>query len=531
MVDFAGKCAALGYLWLTSDTIRANRVDKSEAGYSIDIGTKGVEATPPDPERTKDAFSRIGYSLDEAVADLVDNSIDAEATDVLVRLLYDRKSIRRVFIVDNGRGMHEETLRSAMRFGSTLKHKKSDLGKYGIGLKSASLSQCEKFAVITRTGGEVSGRRWSTASFQNNWLCEKLEGSGCRRLLDAQWAGLNLDRSGTIVMWDELTNLQAGDLPASETVNKAILGLASHLGLVFHRFLEKRDKFRIRLDSQFVGLPEFDVAQFVTPLNPFGYDLAGADGYPKEFKTTLAGVGDLTLVGHIWPPKSRKLGYTLGGGKISSRQGFYFYRNDRMIQAGGWNGCRGDDAEPHLSLARVAIDIPPGSEGHFDVMVQKSKVSPPRDFVQAVRNAKAGTTTFAEYVVQAVKVYRSEGKAEKSDEKTLVPWNGLSTSARKNAREVLAPNEGRIRRVNFRWKPLDTNVVFELDRDHGIISLNEIYRQAILGGTRKSRNDARAFKTTLFLLVRGYFDQKPLTRGRVEFLETCNKLLLGGLKG
>ena len=506
-------------------------MEKTDVGYSIDIGTRGVESTPPDPERTKDAFSRIGYSFDEAVADIIDNSIDAEATDILVRLLYDRKSIRRVFIVDNGRGMHEETLRSAMRFGSTLKHKKSDLGKYGIGLKSASLSQCEKFAVITCTDGHVSGRRWSTASFQNNWMCEKLEEAGCRRLFDAQWAGLDLDRSGTIVMWDELTNLQAGDLPASETVNKAILGLENHLGLVFHRFLEKGNKFRIRLDSHFAGLPEVNVAQFVTPLNPFSYEAAGAKGYPIEFKTTLAGVGDIKLVAHIWPPKSRRAGYTLGGGKISSRQGFYFYRNDRMIQAGGWNGCRGDDAEPHLSLARVAIDIPPGSEGHFDVMVQKSKVSPPRDFVEAVRNARAGTTIFAEYVAQAVKVYRSEGKTEQTDERLLVPWGGLSASARKNAREILAPDESRIRRVNFCWKPLDASVVFDLDRTRGVINLNEYYRQAILGGTRKSRNDARAFKAALFMLVRGYFDQKPLTRVRAEFLETCNKLLLCSLKG
>ena len=506
-------------------------MDLARTDYDSRIVSNGVESTPPDPRRTKDAFSRIGYSLEEAVADLVDNSIDARATDVLVRFLYDRKSIRRVFIVDNGRGMREETLRDAMRFGSTLKHKKSDLGKYGIGLKSASLSQCEQFAVVTRAGSEISGRRWSAASFQKDWLCEKLDRAGCKNLLDARWSGVDLGKSGTIVMWDDLTNLQAGDLPASETVNKAVLGLANHLGLVFHRFLEKEDEFRIRLDSQFVGLPEFDIAQFVTPLNPFGYGETGAKGYPKEFKTTLAGVGDLTLVAHIWPPKSRKSGYTLGGGKISSRQGFYFYRNDRIIQAGGWNGYRGDDAEPHLSLARVAIDIPPGSEGHFDVMVQKSKVSPPRDFVGAVRNAKAGTATFAEYVAQAVKTYRAEGKAEQADERKLVPWGGLSAKSRREAREILATDEGRIRRINFRWKPLDAEVVFSLDRPRGIINLNELHRQTILGAARKSRNDAELFKSTLFLLVRDYFDRKPLTRGRVEFLEACNKLLLGSLKG
>ncbi len=134
----------------------AMKLDRINVHYELDIGTKGVESILPDPERTKEAFSRIGYSLEEAIADLVDNSVDAGATDVLVRLLYDRKNIRRVFVVDNGRGMSEETLRRAMQFGSTLRHKRNDLGKYGIGLKSASLSQCDQFSVLRRMGAQAS---------------------------------------------------------------------------------------------------------------------------------------------------------------------------------------------------------------------------------------------------------------------------------------------------------------------------------------------------------------------------------------
>jgi hypothetical protein len=509
--------------------VGVNSVNNFEEISCPKIGGAGSESIPPDPERTKGAFSRIGYSFDEAIADLIDNSVDAGATDVLVRLLHDKKSVRRVCIVDNGRGMREETLRRAMQFGSTLKHRQSDLGKYGIGLKSASLSQCEQFAVVTRSGGEVSGRRWAATSFSHGWLCEKLDRPGCARLLEGRWAGLNLGKSGAIVMWDDLTCLQAGDLGVSETVNRAIVGLANHLGLVYHRFLESKGRLRIHLDSQVVGTPEFDIAQLVSPLNPFAYDAPGAVGYPKQFRTVVSGIGEMTLIAHIWPPKSRKAGYTLGGGRVSSRQGFYFYRNDRLIQAGGWNGWRGDDAEPHLSLARVAVDVPAGSEQHFDVVVQKSRVSPPRDFIEAISKARAGSETFADYVARAIKVYRLEGKGERQDERALVPWRGLPANMRQTAREILAP-EGGIRHLNFIWKKLDAGALFELDLTRKLIYLNEVHRRAVLGRGRKSQNDARLFKMSLFMMVRGCFDGKPVTKARAELLATCNRLLLGSLK-
>jgi len=500
-----------------------------ESDYEFKIATRGVELTPPNPERTKDAFARIGYSLEESVADLIDNSLDAGATDVLIRFIYDRKNVHRIFIVDNGRGMREERLRRAMQFGSTLEHEKTDLGKYGIGLKSASLSQCKQFAVISRVGKEVCGRRWSSTSFQKDWLCEKLDPSGCSVLVAAPWDGLDVSKSCTIVMWEQLTCLQVGDAGTSETVNRAIIGLANHLGLVFHRFLEKKGKLKLHLDSQFAGQRESGVTQIVEPFNPFGYPVSGVKTYPKKFEIKLAAVGRLTLVAHIWPPKSKDRGYTLGGGKISSRQGFYFYRNDRLIQAGGWNGYRGDDSEPHVSLARVAVDIPLGTEGHFDVMVQKSKVSPPRDFVSAVKSAVSGTTKFSDFVSKAIEVYRKKLGSQESDDFPLVPWGGLSLRSRDKAKALLAPDERKIRKVGFRWKKLDATTVFDLDRERRLIYLNEIHRKAILGGARRSKNDAELFKAAIFLLVQEHFDHQAITRGRKKYLVTCNRLLLDNL--
>jgi hypothetical protein len=239
----------------------------------------------------------------------------------------------------------------------------------------------------------------------------------------------------------------------------------------------------------------------------------------------------MTLVGHIWPPKSRERGYTLGGGKISSRQGFYFYRNDRLIQSGSWNGFRGDDAEPHVSLARVMVDIPPRAEGSFDVMVQKSKVMPPRDFVEAVKAATSGSTRFPDYVVKATEVYRQKVGREAVEDFPLVPWLGLSQGSREKVREVLAPEDQRIRKVGFWWKKLEAGSIFELDRDRRRINLNELHRGAILGGSRRSKNDAELFKATIFLLVRECFEHQAMTRQRKEFLDTCNRLLLHCING
>jgi hypothetical protein len=500
-------------------------MDSLVSDYTLQPTISDRETISPDPERVKDAFARIGYSLAESIADLIDNSIDAKATDVLVRFLYDRGAVRRVFVVDNGHGMKEEVLRRAMRFGSTLKHEKSDLGKYGIGFKSASLNQCEQFSVISRSYGETSGRRWSAESFKTDWLCEKLHKEDCALLLGARWAGLTLKQSGTIVVWDKLTCLQTGDLSPTETVNDAITELAKHLGLVFHRFISK-NYLRIHLDSQPISKREAAFTQIVKPLDPFGYSSTGAKNYPKKFHIKLETAGDLTLTAHIWPRKSRDPGYVLGGGKVSSRQGFYFYRNNRLIQAGGWNGFRHDDAEPHLSLARVSIDLPLTAEGHFDVTVQKSKVAVPRDFVGALQNALSDSVKFSEYVTKAIEVYRKRS-LEQDDDFPLVPWGGLPAHTHKSTQEILAPDDSRIRKVSFVWtNKLDAGTVFDVDRENLKILLNELHRKSILKGARRSKTDAAMFKAMVFLLIKEYLDLSVMTRRRKEFLDNCNRLLL-----
>ena len=496
--------------------------------YQAIIKITGRDNIPPNPERTKEAFARVGYQLGEAIADLIDNSIDAGAQDVLVRFLYGAKGIRRIFIADNGKGMSDTKLRDAMRFGSTITHSDRDLGKYGIGLKSASLSHCRTFSVITRDSTkQVSGRRWSNDAINKDWECGRLDPAGCRALMAAPFGPVAFEPSGTIVVWEDLIGFGSGQSKPDEIVNRAISSLSKDLGLVFHRHL-KSGKIRIHLDCVVTGNHQGAVVQSVKPLDPFSYAKSGASNYPRTLIATLEGGDTIKLHAHIWPAKSNEEGYRLGGGKVAARQGFYFYRNDRLIQAGGWNGFRDDDAEPHLSLARVAVDLPPG----IDVSIQKNKVERiPGDFVKSIRQSSDGEVTFPSYIKAAEKAYRTKGKATDHSDYPLVPKKGVSAEVQKVAQQYLSPESRRVREVDFRWGKLAAGTVVHVDRERQQIVLNELYRKPILAGKQASKNDAPMVKMLLFMLLSDYFDYQALTKARVEYLEALNLLLLKSIDG
>jgi hypothetical protein len=493
--------------------------------YLALIPTNGTEVIPANPAQTKMAFARVGYSLEPAIADLIDNSIDADAKDVLIRFVYDRKGVQRVFIVDNGNGMSELTLSKAMAFGSELPHKQKHLGKYGIGLKAASFSQCKAFSVISSSNGGIAGRRWSNKATKGDWLCEKLDPISCRELVSAPWAALDVMEKGTIVIWDELTGLKSGQSGPEDTVNRSIDSLTTHLGIVFHRFLEA-EKIKIHLSSHFAGKAQSHVVSSVNALDPFSYQKSGAQGYPKQFELSVETVGKIVLDAHIWPPKTKEPGYKLGGGKVASRQGFYFYRNGRLIQAGGWNGMRDDDAEPHLSLARVSVDLPP----NIDVSIQKDKVDNlPREFIDAVRQSSSASTRFADYIKKAQEIYRSKDKSDEQEDFPLIPRGGFGKHAIDAVKKHSGLKGKRVRTVNFRWSKLQAGTLFKIDREKRCVLLNELYRKSVLAGKRRSTNDAQLFKMALYLLLIDFLDYPVMNKGRLETIDRYNNYLMACL--
>ncbi|HJX83255.1 MAG TPA: ATP-binding protein, partial [Candidatus Angelobacter sp.] len=379
-----------------------------------------VEKLPPNPKGTAQALQRVGYTLEDALADLIDNSIDANARKVLLRFFRDSTKLTRVAIVDDGGGMDETTLHQAMQFGVQIAHKKHDLGKYGIGLKTASFSQCQTLSVFSKQNGKSNGRRWTLTRMEDDWRCEILDPQASAALFQLHWNDVTLDQHGTIVLWEDLDALASGN-DIDKVTRKITKRLPVELGLRFHRFIADG-----RLSLQ-CDVSNFDTAEIapviIQPQDPFGYSHPGRDGYPVTFDVSLPKRGRLDLEAHIWPAKSETPEYKLGGGRVAERQGFYFYRNDRLIQGGGWNLVRESDSEPHSSLARVSIDLSSELDSAFGLTIQKSKVVPPPDFRAQVLAARCGNTSFDDYITAAVATYR-DGHDEDEDE-LLVPGLGL----------------------------------------------------------------------------------------------------------
>jgi hypothetical protein len=156
--------------------------------------------------------------------------------------------------------------------------------------------------------------------------------------------------SGTLVWWSQLYRIGQNNENPEEHVQKLFRRLKDYLSLAFHRFLRRRSQpISIALDifdgdSSLEGLP-----LFIDGLNPFGYSASGAQNFPMKFVPSDGYEKHFEITAHIWPPNSTPPEYALPGG-ANSRQGFYFYRNDRLIQGGGWNGMR--ETEPYWIASR-----------------------------------------------------------------------------------------------------------------------------------------------------------------------------------
>ena len=318
----------------------------------------------PSPAGVAGALSRIGYRIEEALADLIDNSIDAEAEHARVIFLRTANRITGALIIDDGCGITEQNINQAMQFGSDNEHGESDLGKFGMGLKSASFSQSSRFSVLTRANDGIRGRRWSRESIGNDWACEILDDGQCKELLDWSWSGIDLRQHGTIIWWEDLDQLEVTVSDLSKSLAQVIKSIDVHLGIIFHRFISD-SRIEIVIDQWNTDEGSDGVPTTVKALDPFGYDRSGKEGYPISFDLKLENYPDLCLESHIWPRNSSDPAYKPGGGRgAAGMQGFYFYRNDRLIQTGGWNGYR-TDSEPHFSLARVRVELPVQFDSYF----------------------------------------------------------------------------------------------------------------------------------------------------------------------
>ncbi|MFC6012902.1 ATP-binding protein [Nocardia lasii] len=476
------------------------------AEWQFDVPTSGSKYLPPDA-RYMEALTSQGYGFEAAVADLVDNSLDAGAKDVVVHFLRDGDDLVSLLIIDDGRGMAEDELDVAMTVGGRRDYAPDSLGMFGTGLKSASLSQASSVTVVSRTRkSRPSGRRWAMEKARTGFQCDIVEPRYAQSLID-RYQDCPITWQGTVIRWDGVKDFpqNVGVGQTGRYLDRTIARLGLHLGLQLHRFLERPD-FNITIAVEDIRTGDVFANFGVVALNPFGYPVSGHRDYPRTFTADLAGFGRMDLTAHLWPPKSSLSEYKAVG-SVLERQGFYFYRHGRIVQAGGWNNLR--QPEQHLSLARVDVDLPADFGDTFRLTVKKEGVQVSPDFLDAVEKAVDDQgRTFADYLADAQRIYREARQRAGAVRKPVIPpGRGFAATVRETVDEELPSVPGE-EPINIEWRKLSDEVFFDIDRDTRTIALNRRYRSAILGGRRGSLDDAPMMKALMYFLLHEVFGKE-----------------------
>lgn len=333
----------------------------------------------PSARRLVKSLRDLGYDFVHAVADLVDNSIAARASKVDVTLKFDGAE-SWVRISDNGTGMTGSIITEAMRYGTERDYDVEDLGKFGLGLKTASMSQCKRLTVASRTDPErkrIEVRVLDLDEIEqtNKWEVYVVDPDERREHLVAP-----LDaQTGTVALWEQLDRVLNYKVPWGDRAKSGLLTLAErldeHLGMVFHRFIAGEARRRKKLEITVNGT-------VVRPWDPFARDESHSEELTgQEFELqTDSGRGVVRYQPYVLPPKdkfSTEAAFNRAGGpaRWNAQQGFYVYRADRMIQSGGW--CRMRTSDEHTKLARAALDFYPDLDSAFEINVAKIRVTVP----------------------------------------------------------------------------------------------------------------------------------------------------------
>lgn len=476
---------------------------------------------PPDAGYAK-ALTNQGYGFEVAVADLIDNSIDAGADSVVVHFLRDTDRIVSLLVIDNGHGMDGAGLDSAMTVGRRRNYGGRALGMYGTGLKAASLSHARSLTVISRTKlSPAAGRKLTAEGIEDGFRCDTVDPEFSQRQIDT-YDGL-IEWHGTIVRWDRVRAFETVSSGQSEQfLSEAISRLEAHLGLYLHRFLSRS----LQLDIAVWDVETGDETDHISvePLDPFGYKVSGKTGYPKTFNAPVEGAGEIRLQAHIWPAKSKQAGFRHIG-PLAERQGFYFYRNDRLVQAGGWNNIR--SSETHLALARIAVDLPSDGSPVFSLNVKKEGVQVTPSFTRGVEEAvDAAGTHFRTYLTDAEAAYR-EGASRSviARAPVIAPGKGIDPKVKRTIAEEL-PFRGGEEPVKIEWVHLPEDRFFDLARERHAIQLNQYFREDFNDGRRGGSNDAPVTKTLLYLLLQDCFGLGRWEKRRADRIEYWNSILL-----
>lgn len=347
----------------------------------------GIEVIPS-AKRLIRSLRDMGYDFSQAVADIVDNSIEAKATVVAIDIEFDGDD-SWVRIADNGRGMKPEQLREAMRYGAERKYEMYDLGKFGLGLKTASMSQCQCLSVASRWNqdrADIAAYSWDLSHIErtNRWEILAVDRNDLGPAIRQQLK----DTTGTVVLWQRLDRILGYKHPYGEAARRRLSQICreieAHLGMVFHRFISgevRGRKLKLLLNGN--EIKQWDPFCLSEPKTKVLQSIR----IPLEHEGVS---GEISLEPFVLPHQddfSSPDAFRLASGPASwnQQQGFYIYRAGRMIQSGSWSNLRAPDE--HTKLARVAVSFLPKLDEAFKINVAKMRVQMPSQIRDSIRDA------------------------------------------------------------------------------------------------------------------------------------------------
>ena len=337
-----------------------------------------------------DSVRNFGYNFNSAICDIVDNSISAGSSEIRIRVEWN-KGQPFISITDNGCGMSEKELANNIVVGSANPREMrsiSDLGRFGLGLKTASFSMCRELSVFSKTEKtKITFRGWDldVVQEQQKWLVSKQFPDWYDKLPSQ----IKVEKHGTLVLWKKCDRF-LGIANDQKRLREVGVELISYIGAYFYRFLTGAERVNITVNntrvtgwSPIVAKARSLVEQRLNNIKVHPYILP----QKKDFDDlqTFEAAGGL----RGW----------------NAQQGFYVYRNGRLVVNGGWLGFKKMKKDEHTKLARIIVDLDSSTDMDWGIDVSKSKVTVPsgpvRDFLEHIARRTRK---------EAENVYRTRGK-------------------------------------------------------------------------------------------------------------------------
>ena len=373
---------------------------------------------PPDPERIIEGLRDTGYEFNTSMADVIDNSIAAKASNIDVAVAMDFGGQILVSVTDDGCGMDRDGLINAMRYGSKRRADQASLGKFGLGLKTASTAFCRRLSAISRgkDGRQVLKATWDLDHIAavERWELQLVEAATEEiKLLDVVVKG----KTGTVILWERVDRLlKAYAVPDGKVARNALKryvdDLRFHVSMVYQRFLDKNDKRAQDVNIRINGEP-------VLPWDPYCVSETKAPIAEKVQKVEIGDNdrADFTMRAFILPRKDEFADQTAvkEARLTNDMQGVYVYRENRLIHGPDWLEMY--SKEPHMTLCRIELSFDHKLDDAFQVDIKKSRIllddslydwmqkflqGPRREGSERYRKGVAATVTGTAALIHAV---------------------------------------------------------------------------------------------------------------------------------